>query len=99
MVALHLYSLEWDTSSELNTIDLLNSKPDTSRISTMISSVAELTILIPIPSYQSIVGEVSRREDLVAIHVSVNCLPFCGVLEEVLTLTERALSSSTVRPY
>ena len=99
MVALHLYSLEWDMSSELNTIDLLNSKPDTNRISTMIPSVAELTILFPIPSYQSTVGEFSRRENLVAIHVSVNCSPFCGVLEEVLTLTERAPSSSTIRPY
>ena len=97
IVTLHLYSFEWETSRDLNMMDLLNSIPDTTKLATVTPSVTEFMIRFPISSCHVTVGVPLISEDLVAVHVRVNSIPFSGTVGIALILTVNALTGSTVK--
>ena len=67
--------------------------PDSTRSPSLIPP--SVTIRFPTASYQSMVGVFWRWGDFLAIQLRVKLLPSCGVVGEVVTNADSALSGST----
>ena len=95
-MALHLYSIACVVSREKKVSDLITvPSPNTSSLPSL--KPPSVTIRFPLPSYQSTEGVLMRCCDLIAVHVRMIAEPSTGpgVFDDVVMLTESALSGST----
>ena len=94
MVALHLYSIVCEGSSETNVRDLTTvPSPDSTGGPSLIP--LSVTILFPMESYQLMVGVLRRCGDFRAIQVRLKPEPSLGGVAEEVTLSDSALSGLT----
>ena len=93
-VALHLYSMECDVSKKAKMRDLITvPSPDSTKSPSL--TPPSVTIRFPISSYQSTVGVFWRWGDFLTTQRRVKLLPSRGVVGEVVTSADKALSGST----
>ena len=96
-MALHLYSMECEVSREANVRDfIIVPSPDSTKSPNLIPP--SVTIRFPMPSYQSTIGVLWRWGDFLTTQLRVKFLPSRGVVGEVVTNTDKALSGSTATP-